>query len=82
MGTECDKLFTRIKRCARKDSASFDTNVVLVGGGANMVLNENPTKKWKRFLDQIADILFSKNPEKYKFSQWDKLNVQLSCAIC
>ena len=27
--------------------ASFDTNVVVVGDGANMVLNEKLTKNWK-----------------------------------
>ena len=38
---------SHISKDARENSASFDTNVVLVGGGANMVLNQKPTKKWK-----------------------------------
>ena len=39
--------FWHIWKDAQKNFASFDTNVVLGGAGANMVLNEKPTKNWK-----------------------------------
>ena len=39
--------FSHISKDAPENSTSFDTKVVVVGGGANMVLNEKPTKIWK-----------------------------------
>ena len=39
--------FSRKSTDAQENSASFDTNPVLEGGGANMVLYEKPTKNWK-----------------------------------
>jgi len=36
-----------ISKDAQENSSSFDINVVVGGDGANMVLNENPTKNWK-----------------------------------
>ena len=39
--------FSHISKDAPENSTSFDTKVVVVGGGANMVLNEKPTKNWK-----------------------------------
>ena len=39
--------FSHVSKDAHENSASFDINVVVVGDGANMVLNEKPTKKWK-----------------------------------
>ena len=39
--------FSHISKDAHKNSASFDINVVVVGDGANMVLNEKPTKNQK-----------------------------------
>ena len=39
--------FSRVSKDAHENSASFDINVVVVGDGANMVLNEKPTKNWK-----------------------------------
>ena len=39
--------FSHISTDAQENSTSFDTNVVLGGGGGNMVFNEKPTKKLK-----------------------------------
>ena len=39
--------FTCISKDAQENSTSFDTNPVLGGDGANMVLNEKRTKNWK-----------------------------------
>ena len=39
--------FSCVSKDAYKNSTSFDTNVVVVGDGANMVLNEKPTKNLK-----------------------------------
>ena len=39
--------FSHISTDAQENSTSFDTNVVMGRGGANMVLNEKPTKKLK-----------------------------------
>ena len=39
--------FSNVSKDAQENSTSFDANVVLVGGGANMVLNEKPAKKRK-----------------------------------
>ena len=36
-----------VSKDAHENSASFDINVVVVGDGANMVLNEKPTKNLK-----------------------------------
>ena len=36
--------FSQISKDAQENSTSFDTKVVVVGVGANMVLNEKPTK--------------------------------------
>ena len=36
--------FSHSSKDAQENSTSFDTNVVLEGGGANMVLNEKPAK--------------------------------------
>jgi hypothetical protein len=36
--------FSQISKDAQKNSTFFDTNVVVVGDGANMVLNENRPK--------------------------------------
>ena len=36
--------FSHSSKDAQENSTSFDTNVVLEGGGANMGLNEKPTK--------------------------------------
>jgi len=36
-----------ISKDAQENSTSFDINVVVGGDGANMVLNEKPTKNWK-----------------------------------
>ena len=39
--------FSHVSKDAHENSASFDINVVVVGDGANMVLNEKPTKNLK-----------------------------------
>ena len=39
--------FSNVSKDVQENPTSFDTNVVLVGGGANMVLNEKPAKKRK-----------------------------------
>ena len=39
--------FSHISKDAQENFASFDTNVAVVGDGANMVLNEKLTKNWK-----------------------------------
>ena len=39
--------FKHSSKDAQENSTSFDTNVVLVGGGANMVFNEKLTKNRK-----------------------------------
>ena len=39
--------FSHISKDAPENSTSFDTKVVVVGNGANMVLNEKPTKIWR-----------------------------------
>ena len=39
--------FSYRSKDAQENSTSFDTNVVMGRGGANMVLNEKPTKKLK-----------------------------------
>jgi len=36
-----------ISKDTQENSTSFDINVVVGGDGANMVLNEKPTKNWK-----------------------------------
>ena len=36
--------FSHVSKDAQEKSTSFDTNVVLGGGGATMVSNEKPTK--------------------------------------
>ena len=39
--------FSHVSKDAQENSTSFDTNIVLGGGGGNMVFNEKPTKKLK-----------------------------------
>ena len=39
--------FSHVSKDAHENSASFDINVVVVSDGANMVLNEKPTKNRK-----------------------------------
>ena len=39
--------FSQLSKDAHENFTSFDTNIVLGGDGANMVLNEKPAKKWK-----------------------------------
>ena len=39
--------FSHVSKDAHENSASFDINVIVVSDGANMVLNEKPTKNWE-----------------------------------
>ena len=47
MGGQDAAKFSYVSKDAQENSTSFDTNPVLGGDGANMVLNEKRTKNWK-----------------------------------
>ena len=72
--------FSHISKDAQENFVSFDTNVVVVGDGANMVLNEKLTKNWKSRGLKLRGFTWNQTNTPYsiyKVDQDKKLNIQL-----
>ena len=66
--------FSNVSKDVQENPTSFDTNVVLGGGGGNMVFNEKPTKKLKLWGLKLRGLRQNQISTRYLTCENDRRN--------